>query len=198
MHNIFRSTLLLSVLIGCFSAHPVVAGGDDIIVQDSGSFVQVLQEATGKNDTALINSLINKHKQFVKPETLAKPLTLAIQNNNPELSLLFLKAGRFNIREIIPGTVDTPLEMALRTRKTDVTYAILFEKTFRYTDNELTQAMQLMYEVENASRPHAEEPVSTTPSIVDADSHWAAWGIGIAAVGTIAAFIARRLLLQQK
>lgn len=161
MKTLFRS-LVLSVTIGLFLTQPVFAGGDTAM-QDETAFTTALEDATQKNDISRATALITetKNSAFVSTETLSTPLTSAIQNNNPNLALLFLKEGKFRIHMAIPHTAETPLNMATTAQAYDVADALMTAYTFG--DHELNAAMAIMSQVEHENRLHAKKPIDKKP-----------------------------------
>lgn len=90
MQNIFRSTLVLSVLIGCFSARPVVAGGDselaslDEAIRTQHSLPNLTEDEVMSLHKKMLetNGLNSNQLFFIAPrlpeQTLYEDLNLAI------------------------------------------------------------------------------------------------------------------------
>lgn len=188
MQQIFRM-ILLPVLLGCLFARPLCAGGD-IRMHDGVALTNALEEATQQNDITRVTALITENRSFVTTKALSKPLSCAIQTNNPALTLLFLSKGSFNPHKAIPNTKYTPLIMAIHAQATDVECALIDEYT--YTEKELTQALKIMDEAFPGTPPLSEPVVAS-----ESNSALIRYGLGIAAVGALAVFVTRYAVLRR-
>jgi hypothetical protein len=158
-------------------------------MHDGAALTTALEEATQKNDISRVTELITENRSLVATKTLSKPLACAIQSNKPELALLMLKEGPFNHHQALPNTHDTPLIMAIRAQATDVECALIDECT--YTEKELIQALRIMDEA------FPDSPLSDPKIVSENNSVLIRYGLGITAVGVLALFVTRSLVLRR-